>query len=101
MFRYLQLHLKLLAFFGVQIDHGHILIQTVGQNILHHTDFYDDDNVMRTQSAFTATAKLIAYAAGIFDSWIDEQMNQLPELTVDSKVRREQRAKDHGSNLKV
>ena len=56
---------------------------------------------MRTQSAFTAAANLVTYAAGIFDSRIDEQMDQHPELAVDSKVRREQWAKEHAQNISM
>ena len=54
---------------------------------------------MTRQSAFTAAANVFAYAAGIFEDRIDAQLNLHPELSVDSKVRREQWAKDHAVNL--
>ena len=53
----------------------------------------------RLQSPFMAAANLLANAAGIFEDRIDAQMKLHPELSVDSKVRREQWAKDHGINL--
>ena len=54
---------------------------------------------MIKQSAFMAAANVFAYAAGIFDSRVNGQLNLHPELSVDSKVRKEQWAKDHGINL--
>ena len=54
---------------------------------------------MIKQSAFMAAANVFAYAAGIFDSRVNGQLNLHPELSVDSKVRREQWAKDHAVNL--
>ena len=53
----------------------------------------------RSQSPFMAAANLFANAAGIFEDRIDAQLKLHPELSVDSKVRREQWAKDHGINL--
>ena len=53
----------------------------------------------RSQSPFMAAANLLVNAAGIFEDQIDAQLNLHPELSVDSKVRREQWAKDHGINL--
>ena len=53
----------------------------------------------RSQSPFMAAANLLANAAGIFEDRIDAQLKLHPELSVDSKVRREQWAKDHGVNL--
>ena len=53
----------------------------------------------RSQSPFLAAANLLANAAGIFEDRIDVQLKLHPELSVDSKVRREQWAKDHGINL--
>ena len=53
----------------------------------------------RSQSPFIAAANLLANAAGIFEDRIDAQLKLHPELSVDSKVRREQWAKDHGINL--
>jgi len=53
----------------------------------------------RSQSPFMAAANLFANAAGIFEDRIDAQLKLHPELSVDSKVRREQWAKDHGVNL--
>ena len=51
------------------------------------------------QSPFMAAANLLANAAGIFEDRINAQLKLHPELSVDSKVRREQWAKDHGINL--
>ena len=53
----------------------------------------------RSQSPFMAAANLFANVAGIFEDRIDAQLKLHPELSVDSKVRREQWAKDHGVNL--
>ena len=53
----------------------------------------------RSQSPFMAAANLLANAVGIFEDRIDAQLKLHPELSVDSKVRREQWAKDHGINL--
>ncbi|MBR5679092.1 MAG: hypothetical protein IKX19_00435, partial [Clostridia bacterium] len=60
--------------------------------------FIRPQNMMK-QSAFMAVANVFAYAAGIFDSRVSGQLNLHPELSVDSKVRREQWAKDHAVNL--
>ena len=53
----------------------------------------------RSQSPFMAAANLLANTAGIFEDRIDAQLKLHPELSVDSKVRRAQWAKDHGINL--
>ena len=73
-------------------------IGTEPQTVSHEHRFRKPGE-QRSQSPLMAAANLLAHAAGIFEEKIDAQLKQHPELSVDSKVRREQWAKDHGINL--